>query len=498
VNNAARDGVHARRLAAQADALVARLGALAGITSDSRDVSPQVAFAAYPGTSRDGRAFIGDAIERGAAAVLFEARGFQWNAQWRAPHIGVADLKARVGHIAAALYGRPSHALWMIGVTGTNGKTSCAHWTAQALNKCGRRTAIVGTLGNGFSDALQPASNTTPDACRLHELLAQWRRDGAQAVAMEVSSHGLDQGRVNGVEFDIALFTNLTRDHLDYHGTLAAYGEAKARLIRWPGLRAAVINAADAFGRTLIARSRAQRQRVISYGADGADIVATDVTAGPQRMTIRVATPKGRGTFAAPVAGAFNVQNLLGVLGVLLASDVELGPALDALEHVTPPPGRMERFGGGSDPVVVVDYAHTPDALEQVLTALRPSVAPERNLICVFGCGGNRDRGKRAQMGAVAGRLADRVIVTSDNPRDEDPQAIVADIVEGLRPVNGAWHIEIDRARAIQRALDDAGEGDVIVLAGKGHEDYQETNGKRLRFSDRDVVADTLAGRDGA
>ena len=484
-----------RRLAAQADALVARIGPLAGITSDSREAAPRIAFAAYPGTARDGRGFIGDAIARGAATILFEARGFDWDAGWRVPHVAVADLRTRLGFIASAVYGRPSQALWMIGVTGTNGKTSCAHWTAQALARCGRHAAVAGTVGNGLIDALQPAPTTTPDACRLHELLARWLRDGADAVAMEVSSHGLDQGRVNGVAFDVALFTNLTRDHLDYHGTMGAYGEAKARLAQWPGLRATVINAADAFGRELIVRARANRQSVITYGAEGADIVATHVEASASGMTMSVATPKGRGELVVAATGAFNVQNLLGVLGVLLASDVELNHALDALAQVTPPPGRMERFGGGLQPVVIVDYAHTPDALAQVLSALRPAV--RGRLTCVFGCGGNRDRGKRAQMGAVAARLADRVIVTNDNPRNENPRAIADDIVEGLRPAAADWVVELDREKAIERALDDARAGDVIVLAGKGHEDYQETNGERVPFSDRGIVAQALARRRG-
>jgi UDP-N-acetylmuramoyl-L-alanyl-D-glutamate--2,6-diaminopimelate ligase len=378
----------------------------------------------------------------------------------------VADLKARIGFIASAVYGRPSQPLWMIGVTGTNGKTSCAHWIAQALTRCGRRSAVAGTLGNGFVGALTPSANTTPDACELHAQLAQWRDAGADAVAMEVSSHGLAQGRVNGVAFDVALFTNLTRDHLDYHGTMAAYGAAKARLVQWPGLRAAVINVADAFGRELVVRARARRQRVITYGAAGADIVATRVDTPAAGMAIAVATPRGRGEIVTKLAGAFNVQNLLGVLGVLLANDVALDRALDALAHVTPPPGRMERFGGGADPVIVIDYAHTPDALEQVLSALRPALHGGGRLICVFGCGGDRDRGKRAPMGAVAGRLAERVIVTNDNPRGEDPRAIANDILDGLRPELAHWVVELDRARAIERALADARAGDVVVVAG--------------------------------
>ena len=484
-----------RRMAAQADALVARIAPVAGITADSRRVAPRIAFAAYPGSTRDGRAFIADAIERGAAAILFEARGFDWNAGWRVPHVAVADLRKRLGYVASAVYGRPSQALWMVGVTGTNGKTSCSHWTAQALTRCGRRAAVVGTLGVGFADALAPTSNTTPDACVTHELLAGLLAEGAAAVAMEVSSHGLDQDRVNGVAFDVALFTNLTRDHLDYHGTMSAYGDAKARLIQWPGLHAAVVNVADPFGQELVRRARNARQHVVTYGTGGADIAATRVSASLATTALDVATPAGRGRLVTSLAGDFNVQNLLGVLGVLLASDVALDAALDALEHVTPPPGRMQRFGGDTQPVVIVDYAHTPDALEQVLRAVRPALANGSRLIAVFGCGGDRDRGKRAGMGVVAGRLADRVIVTNDNPRGEDPRRIADDIVEGLREAGARFDIELDRANAIERALDGARVGDIIVLAGKGHEDYQETNGERLPFSDARHVADALARR---
>jgi UDP-N-acetylmuramoyl-L-alanyl-D-glutamate--2,6-diaminopimelate ligase len=482
---------------ADADRLVAMLPPLAGITADSRCVVPRVAFAAYPGAAHDGRAYIGDALQRGAAAVVWEARDFAWDARWVVPQVAVPGLKATVGSIASAVHGHPSRSLWMIGVTGTNGKTSCAHWIAQALARCRRRTAIAGTLGNGFIDALTPSTNTTPDACLLQEWLARWRSEGADAVAMEVSSHGLDQGRVNGVAFDVALFTNLTRDHLDYHGTMRAYGDAKARLFAWPGLRAAVINAGDAFGRELIAHTRARGVRVITYGAGDADIAATHVDMAGARMTVALRTPQGAGTLSTPLAGAFNVQNVLGVLGVLLASDVSLADALDALAGVTAPAGRMERLGGGRDPLVVVDYAHTPDALVQVLTAMRPAVADGGRLVCVFGCGGDRDRGKRAPMGAAAGTLADRVIVTNDNPRGEDPNAIAAAIVEGLAGNAGRWTIELDRARAIEQALADARAGDVVVVAGKGHEDYQETNGERTSFSDVRCVADVLARRRG-
>jgi UDP-N-acetylmuramoyl-L-alanyl-D-glutamate--2,6-diaminopimelate ligase len=480
--------------AGEADAIVATLPPLAGITADSRRVVPRVAFAAYPGSHRDGRAFIGDAVNRGAAAVVLEARDFAWEPQWTVPHVAVIDLKASAGPIASAVHGHPSRALWMIGVTGTNGKTSCTHWIAQALARCGaRRTAIVGTLGNGFVGALAISANTTPDACLLQEWLAGWRREGADSVAMEVSSHGLDQGRVNGVAFDVALFTNLTRDHLDYHGTMAAYGAAKARLIAWPGLRTAVVNAGDVFGRELIERTRAHGGRVISYGADDADIAATHVDMTGSGMTIAIRSPQGRGTLATTLTGAFNVQNLLGVLGVLLASDVPFDAAVSALRALAPPAGRMQRLGGDDAPLVVVDYAHTPDALEQALGALRPAVRAGRELRAVFGCGGDRDKGKRPQMGRIAATLADRVYVTNDNPRSEDPQAIAQAILQGIRETaNRRYRVELDRAAAIRLALEDAQPGDVVLIAGKGHEAYQETAGVLRPFSDLAAARDAL------
>ena len=479
----------------EADALVACLPPLAGITADSREVMHDLAFAAYPGTARDGRAFIADALARDAAAILYEARDFTWDDAWRSPHVGVRDLKSSIGPIASSVYGHPSKALWIVGVTGTNGKTSCAWWTAQALTDCGRRTAFAGTLGNGFVDTLASSSNTTPDACVLQRSLAQWRRAGAEAVAMEVSSHGLDQRRVDGVAFDVALFTNLTRDHLDYHATLEAYGAAKARLFAWPGLRTAVINDADAYGRELVQRTRACGTEVITYGAADSDIAATRVDMKGAAMSLQLRTPRGDGTLTVPLAGAFNVQNVCGVLGVLLASDVGLADALRALSRISPPPGRMQRFGGAREPLVIVDYAHTPDALAQVLGAMRPAVAAQGVLVCVFGAGGDRDRGKRVPMGDVAARLADRVIVTSDNPRGEDPRAIADAIGAGIALVRDDWIVELDRARAIARAVSDAREGDVIVVAGKGHEDYQEANGIRRAFSDAACVVDVLARR---
>ncbi|HZW72912.1 MAG TPA: UDP-N-acetylmuramoyl-L-alanyl-D-glutamate--2,6-diaminopimelate ligase, partial [Caldimonas sp.] len=352
---------------------------------------------------------------------------------------------------------------------------------------------------NGLWGALEPTVNTTPDAAEAHELLRALKDAGAESVSMEVSSHGLDQGRVNGIAFDVALFTNLSRDHLDYHGTMAAYGAAKSKLFAWPGLRLGVINADDAFGRSLIDAARTDGRKVLTYGFGAADIVGTRLTVSPSGLAFAVETPWGRGEVYTQLVGAFNAMNLLGVLGVLLVSGVLLEPALDFLAQVEAPPGRMQRLGGESAPLVVVDYAHTPDALDKVLSALRASVAPGGELVCVFGCGGDRDRGKRPEMGRVAARLADRVIVTSDNPRSEDPEAIASDIVHGIRETgNRRYAIELDRGNAIASAIGEARAGDVVLLAGKGHEPYQERAGVMTPFDDAAHARRALASRGGS
>jgi len=481
-------------------ALLARLSlAPRGITADSRLVRPGEVFAAYRGQTADGRAFIPDAIAHGADAVLWDAFGFRWNPAWDVANLAVDDLKAKLGAIASYVYGAPSRSLWIAGVTGTNGKTSCSHWIAQCLDLCGRRAGVIGTLGNGLVGALRPSTHTTPDAALVHATLAAMRDAGARAVAMEVSSHALDQGRANGVEFDVALFTNLTRDHLDYHGTMAAYGTAKARLFAWPGLEARVVNVDDPFGQSLAEAARGRRQSVLTYGLLDADIVATTIDNTQAGIRIAVATPWGSGEVAARVAGTFNASNMLGVLGVLLASGIALDDALAALGRITAPPGRMQRFGGGFAPLVVVDYAHSPDALEKVLTALRPAVADGGELVCVFGAGGDRDAGKRPEMGRIAAKLADRVVVTSDNPRGEDPAAIADAIVRGIRESgHSRWTLELDRGAAIRAAIASADGGDVVLVAGKGHEDYQEAKGVRMHFSDAEVAVAELAAWEAA
>ena len=490
-----------------------RLG-IKRLATDSRSVKPGATFVAYPGETQDGRQYIAQAIARGAASVLWEKRGFQWNPAWRLPNLGVTQLRARAGLIASHVHGNPSGRLWMIGVTGTNGKTTCSQWIAQALSACGVRTAVIGTLGYGLRRTLRPLANTTPDAVWLHAQLATFLRGGANAVSMEVSSIGLDQDRVAGVEFDAALFTNLTRDHLDYHHTMRGYRRAKARLFECASLKHAIVNLDDAFGRDLAVRVRRRGLNVLGYGfeqsgfeqsgfeqsgfeqsgfdhrAHGARrvpcVLGNNFSAGAGGMHFEVRTPWGRATIESPLLGRHNASNLLGSLATLLASDIKLKDAVATLGALDAVPGRMQTIGGGRRPLVVVDYAHSPDALEQVLHALRELIGgTAARLVCVFGCGGTRDRGKRPLMGAVAARLADRVVITSDNPRNEDPLRIIADIRKGVR---GDCLIEPDRRRAIARALREAGRGDVVLIAGKGHETYQEIAGVRHVFSDA-VVA---------
>jgi len=384
------------------------------LVSDSRRAGPGTVFAAYPGEARDGRDFIAQAVAQRIDGVLWEADHYQWDPALGVPNAGVAGLKTRIGEIAAQVYGDPSRALHMVGVTGTNGKTSVAHWVAQAFTALGRKTAVVGTVGTGFPDALTPALNTTPDAIELQQRLAQYRQLGAAACAMEVSSHGLAQGRVNGTSFNVAVLTNLSRDHLDYHGDMESYGAAKARLFDWPGLEWAVLNVDDAFGRQL--ESATRTARVAGYGFQRGAVVGEKLQLSQAGLHLRVRTDWGDAELDAPLLGRFNAANLLAVLTTLLVSGVKLENACQALAHITPPPGRMQTLGGNAHPLVVVDYAHTPDALEKVLATLREIVSGGR-LICVFGCGGNRDKGKRPLMGQAAAKGADEVWVTSDNPR---------------------------------------------------------------------------------
>jgi UDP-N-acetylmuramoyl-L-alanyl-D-glutamate--2,6-diaminopimelate ligase len=472
--------------------ILERLGIpVAELVNDSRKAMPGKVFVAYPGETRDGRDFIAQAVAQRVDGVLWEADHYQWDPALAIPNAGVPGLKTRIGEIAAQVYGEPSRALHMVGITGTNGKTSVAHWVAQTFSQLGRKTAVIGTVGNGFPGALTPALNTTPDAIELQQRLANYRQQGAAACAMEVSSHGLAQGRINGTQFNVAVLTNLSRDHLDYHGDMDSYADAKARLFSWPGLEWVVVNVDDAFGKRLEAETRPAR--VAGYGFQRGAVVGEKLRLSQAGLHLAVHTDWGNAEVDAPLLGRFNAANLLAVLTTLLVSGVQLDAACQALAHITPPPGRMQTLGGDAHPLVVVDYAHTPDALEKVLATLREIVSGGR-LICVFGCGGNRDRGKRPLMGQAVAEGADEVWITSDNPRSEDPRHIIDDILAGTSgaKVGTQVHVEPDRARAIFEAIGGAHHGDVVLIAGKGHEDSQEVAGERLPFSDVAVARKAL------
>jgi UDP-N-acetylmuramoyl-L-alanyl-D-glutamate--2,6-diaminopimelate ligase len=475
-----------------------------GLTLDSRRVSAGDAFVALRGAHTHGITFAPAASVRGAAVILAEKPAPATPAPdvrhpterdvEATPVVWVDGLRDVLGAMASRFFGEPSRELQVIGVTGTNGKTSTVQLLAQALHHAGHLVATIGTLGAGLYGAIREGERTTPDAIAVHGLLAEFRDAGASHVAMEVSSHALDQGRVNAVAFNLAVFTNLTRDHLDYHGTMAAYGEAKQRLFAWPGLSAAIINVGDAFGRTLATTVPADVV-LLRYGVDrdDADIVARNIESGASGQSFRLITPWGEGDVATRLLGRFNISNLLAVTACLGQLGLSFASIRSVLATLDPVAGRMSRLGGaGAQPLVVVDYAHTPDALEQALTSLRAHCVGR--LFCVFGCGGERDAGKRPQMGALAEALADRIIVTDDNPRGEDGDAIIEQILAGLlRPQQAT--IERDRAAAIAQAIGWAQPGDVVLIAGKGHEPYQEIAGTKQSFDDLAIARHVLEQR---
>ena len=479
------------------DALAAAGVRPSGLNADSRQIVAGDAFVAYPGLRSDGRAYIAQALAAGAAAVVYEAADGFAPPTGAVPLIPATDLRATAGDLADLVFGEPSARLWVAGVTGTNGKTTVSQWLARALTVCEVPCGVIGTLGSGFPDKLSEGLHTTPEAISVQRTLAWLERARARAVAMEVSSIGLHQGRVAGVRFDVAIFTNLSRDHLDYHGDMETYAEAKADLFRLD-IDHAVINLDDPFGMELTRRLAGKGCQVIGYTLEA----ETESTAGdvlraedPQMTTTGIRFTAvwrdARQPVAVPLVARFNISNLLAVIGALLAQGQSLETAVKVCQRLRPPPGRMQMIGGIGEPLVLVDYAHTPDALEKVLEAARQT-AEARNgrVICLFGCGGDRDPGKRPMMGQVAARLADELWLTSDNPRGEDPERILDAVAAG---VNVPARREVDRAVAIREAIARAGADDVVVVAGKGHEPYQEIAGVRHPFSDAEHVRSALA-----
>lgn len=494
-------------LAGFADVDPALTTEVSGLAMDSRKVQSGDLFLACAGHASHGLEFVEQAVMRGASAVAWEpAAGYESVESGSVGNVSlirVNDLSIHVGEIADRFYGFPTADLDVIGVTGTDGKTQCAHFIAQSLGSSDIPVGIMGTLGNGYCDRLEDASHTTPDAVAIHRFMSRMRSQGVRTVVMEASSHALDQHRVGGVRFDTAVLTNLGRDHLDYHLTVADYQKSKRRLFRTPGLKRAILNVDDPFGRELHAELPESVDRIL-YGAGNAPahlagraaehcdwIAVRSVNSIWPGLLIELDSSWGAASIQSQLLGEFNAFNLLPAFGLLASRGHDLGTCVSCMEQVKPVAGRMEWVPGAADqPRVVVDYAHTPQALEAVLSALRKYT--DGRLVCVFGAGGERDLGKRPLMGEVAGRLADSVVVTDDNPRSEDPAAIIADILSGL-PASGTA-VEHDRVRAIERAITSAGPRDVVVIAGKGHERNQEIGGKTIEHDDRAVAARLLGG----
>ncbi len=462
-----------------------------GLQTDSRRVQPGDAFIALGGARTTPEQYVDQAIAAGATAVFLESdEPVECHERHQALIVPVPDLRHQLGRIATRFFEHPSRHLRVIGVTGTNGKTSVSHYIAQLLRDTGTPCGILGTLGYGMPDHLQPATHTTPDVLEVNRVLSRIRSEGGRAAVMEVSSHALDQGRIEKIAMTGAVFTNLTRDHLDYHGTMEAYGEAKAGLFLREELHFAVINFDDPFGRQLYGQLEGQCDR-LRYSLHEAQTELWLKQFAPTATGFRAVVDGQWGEFEleVPLMGSFNASNVLASLVTVLTLGVPLARAVQACARLVAPPGRLERFSTSDGKQVIVDYAHTPDALANVLTALRQHTTGR--LICVFGCGGDRDRGKRAEMGREAEKGADVVVVTDDNPRNEEPAKIVEDIVQGFSDAE-RHQVVHDRAKAIAQAIDLAEPEDLVLIAGKGHEDYQEIQDQKLPFSDAEQVRHCL------
>ncbi len=477
------------------DALTA--AEITGLALDSRQVRPGNAFVAIPGFTVDGRDYAAHALAAGAVTVLFESGSGSDVCESLVDQghaVAVPNLRHQVGQIASRFYADPSAHIRMVGITGTNGKTTCAWLLSQALERLGEHCAMMGTIGSGFPTTLQESSLTTADAITIQRSLRHWRDRGATAVCMEVSSHGLDQGRIHGVQFDVAVFTNLSREHLDYHGDLGSYAHTKKKLFVLPNLAAVVTNSDDPLGREIHTLASAPIR--ITYGHTQADVRPRNECFRSTGIRFEWEWQQRWFQGASRLIGAVNLPNLLAVIATLLALGHEAIAIERVLPGLQPPPGRMELIPGtASDPAVVVDYAHTPDSLTRALQSLR-SITHGR-ITVVFGCGGERDSGKRALMGQAVALHADKIVITNDNPRKEDPQAIIAQILQGVRAVGTekTVHIEADRANAITTAIQAAGAGDLVLVAGKGHEMTQVLGDRVVPFSDQAVCVAGLEGR---
>ncbi|MBT9474278.1 UDP-N-acetylmuramoyl-L-alanyl-D-glutamate--2,6-diaminopimelate ligase [Polaromonas sp.] len=466
------------------------------LSADSRKLADGDGFIAWPGAATDARKFVSAALAAGARACLVEHEGAEAYGFSDERVATYAGLKAATGPIADAYFEAPSRHLQVVAITGTNGKTSTAWWLAQALGRLGRKCGVVGTLGIGEPGAMVSNGMTTPDPVLLQQQLRRFVNDGFTACALEASSIGIEERRLEATLIQVAVFTNFTQDHLDYHASMQDYWRAKELLFSWPGLKAAIINTDDIKGMELSAALAGSALDVWTFSCAGpARLQARDIHHGTQDLRFVVVEGAERHSISTRLVGQYNVSNLLGVMAALRAMGVPLADAVGACAGLLPVPGRTEMIAMEGLPLVVIDYAHTPDALEKVLVALKP-VALSRGgqLWCVFGCGGDRDASKRPLMAVMAEKNADQIVVTSDNPRSENPLAIVSQVLLGLSH-RDAVHVQVDRAAAIAHALRLAQPGDVVLLAGKGHENFQEVAGVMIPFSDRAHAQAALAAR---
>lgn len=464
---------------------------VSGLTLDSRALEAGNAFVAIPGDAADGRRFIANALNASASCVLAEAQGLE---QHNEKIVAIEQLKSQLGDIAARFYGTQQADNLLVGVTGTNGKSSVAWFLRAALNALGKHCAMIGTLGMQFGDVAVENGRTTPDVITLHRTLAAFRQAGADSCVMEVSSHALVQGRADGVPISVAIFTNLSRDHLDYHGTMQQYFAAKQQLFMRPELLVAVINTDDEHGRQLLNRLPAH-VKAVTFGSDqnaSVRVIASQTTANGIAMS--VALPSGEMALQLPLFGEFNVSNVLAVIATLYGLHYALADIERAVQILVPVPGRMQLVGNASAnlPCVLVDFAHTPDAVEKALLAVKQHFMSD--VWCVIGCGGNRDQGKRPLMAAAAERLSQHLVLTSDNPRNEDPLAIIEQMQAGLAKAEQAY-VQVDRAQAISYAIQQAAANDVVVICGKGHETTQEINGQFHPLDDRELAQQALVRR---
>ncbi|MDD3266714.1 MAG: UDP-N-acetylmuramoyl-L-alanyl-D-glutamate--2,6-diaminopimelate ligase [Burkholderiales bacterium] len=467
--------------------LCKRLGLLLSnahkVVIDSRKVMAGDIFCAYPGTLVDGRDYVHSVLNKSPSAIILESgRDIDTG---NIPTFKIHSLMNYIGLLAAQIENYPSTKMQVIGVTGTNGKTSISHWLNQALNLCSQKTAIIGTTGCGIYPDVMDYASTTPDPVTLQNLVHNFAEKNVDTLVMEVSSHALHQGRVNGMTFDIAIFTNLTQDHLDYHHTMEEYYQSKADLFYWHGLKQAIINIDDEYGVRLIKelKQNLPNLQVISYGINDGDIFTKNIKMTLQGISFTLVYNASEIEIVAPILGEFNISNLLSVFAVLICNGIKLSDLAEIANNLKSVIGRMDANIVKDAPLVVVDYSHTPDSLEKAILSLQE--IPHKKLHCVFGCGGNRDKTKRSIMGAIASQLSDSIIVTNDNPRNEDPQLIIDEILTGIKIAN--YQVIPSREDAIKTAIMDADIEDIVLIAGKGHEDYQEIAGVKHHFSDLEI-----------